>query len=79
MLSAFDQFESKHYQGPRERANAIALSGERELLSAQSMHQHAKKLRAALRYDTTVLISPSKVTANDFRTQGSARTQAARK
>ena len=59
MLSAFGQFESKHYQSPRERANAIALSGERELLSSQSMHQHAKKLRAALRYDDTDVFSQS--------------------
>ena len=51
MLPAFDQLESNYYQSPRERANAIALSGERELLIKEAMRQHAEQLRAALRYE----------------------------
>ena len=47
--SGFDAFESYHYENPRERANAIALSDEKELVTAKALHQHARELRAALR------------------------------
>ena len=50
MLSAFSHFEINHYQSPRERANAIALSGEKELLTAHAIYEHAEQLSAALRY-----------------------------
>ena len=60
MLVAFSEVESRHYENRRERANAIALSGENELRTRKAMHEHAKKVRAALRYDTTVPISSVK-------------------
>ena len=58
LISAFANLEIKHYESPRERANAIALSGEKELLTQEAIHKHAEKLRAALRYDTAVTDSP---------------------
>ena len=63
MLSAFSTFETQHYGNPREQANAIALRGEKELLTAQAMHQHAKELRAALAYDANSTKASSKATA----------------
>ena len=51
-LFAFSDLEIRHKQSPRERANALALSGRKELLTEKAMRQHAKALRVALRYDT---------------------------
>ena len=42
----------KQVQRQREKANAIALSGERELLTDEALNEHARQLRAALEYDT---------------------------
>ena len=39
--SAFDVFISHHYENQRERANAIALSGEKELLTTHAMQANA--------------------------------------
>ena len=79
MLSAFSTFETQHYGNPRERANAIALSGEKELLTTQAMHEHAKELRAALAYDTNSTKALFKATAKNLTRRALARAQAAGK
>ena len=58
MLKAFSQFEINHYQSPRERANAIALSGEKELVTSKAMLQHVRGLRVALRYERYRYLEP---------------------
>ena len=58
LISAFAKLEIKDYESRRERANAVALSGEKELLTQEAIHKHAEKLRAALRYDTAVTDNP---------------------
>ena len=79
MLSAFSEFESQNYGNPREQANAIALSGEKELLTAQAMHEHVKELRAALAYDTNSTKASSKATAKNLMRRALARAQVAGK
>ena len=71
LISAFAKLEIKDYESPRERANALALSGERELLTQEAIQDHAKELRAALRYDTAVPKPSTKTTTNGYRAQGS--------
>ena len=79
MLSAFSASETQHYGNPREQANAIALSGEKELLTSQAMHEHAEELRAALDYDANSMKALFKATAKNLMRRALARAQAAGK
>ena len=51
--SAFDVFISHHYENQRERANAIALSGEKELLTTHAMQANAIALSGEKELPTT--------------------------